>query len=293
MKLFENILYTLTKLYKSEWDNGHPYVKGDAGTSNHESAYAYFQFSNKIKYGLNIDVFDKKVVEIGCGHGGICVFASLIGAKQVIGVDLSDEALIAANTFKREIEDKVGRQLNTQFLKMTAENLNFEDNSIDVIIADNVFEHVENLLDVLNECNRVLVKGGKVIVPNFPSIKSKFGPHVKYGIKIPWVHILFSEKTIVKVMHRLSKTDEQMFDFYPGLKKNAKTFKEIRRYNDLNYITNKKFTNISISAGFKISEIYVKRPKFGWILMKMLPFLSTTALDDICSIGTSAILVKK
>lgn len=293
MKLFENLLYVLTQNYKSVWDNGHPYVKGEAGSKGHENAYAYFQFSNKIKNGLKIDVFGKKVIEIGCGHGGICVFASLIGAPKVIGIDLSDEALIAARNFKKEIEEKVGHKLNTEFLKMSAEHLDFNDNSMDVIIADNVFEHVDDLMLVLKECNRILAKGGKIVVPNFPSIMSKFGPHVKYGIKIPWVHIFFSETTIVNVMHRLAKKDPQMLDFYPGLTKGAKTFKEIRRYNDLNYLTNKKFKEISINTGFKIEEMYVTRPKFGLVFMKLLPFLKNTIIDDIFSVGTSAILEKK
>jgi ubiquinone/menaquinone biosynthesis C-methylase UbiE len=292
MKINELLLYFIAKKYKSEWDNGNPQLKNKAGTLENEFEYAMFQFKSKVINGINIDVYQKRVVEIGCGHGGICVFASMNGAKEVIGTDLSDEALNIANEFKKLVELQTNRNLNLNYKKMTAESLEFEVDEIDLIIADNVLEHVEDLDLVLKECNRVLRKGGHVVVPNFPSILSKFGPHIKYGIKIPWIHIFFSEKTIINVMKEMAKTDKLMATFYPGLSDNSTTFKDIRAYKDLNYLTNKKFLTCAKRNGFSIDNYYVNRPKFGWILIKILPFLERTKLDDILSYGTTATLRK-
>jgi len=94
-------------------------------------------------------------------------------------------------------------------------------------------------------------------------------------------------------MHYLSKRDSLMFTFYPGLKKNASTFKEAREYNDLNYITIKKFRIASIESGFQIEYLYVKRPKYAWLFMSIFPILKRTILNDILSIGTTAILKKE
>ena len=251
----------------------------------------------------NVQVFPKsrfrsgcvseKGLEIGCGHGGICIFAALVGAKEVVGIDLSDPALETAEKLKAKVQQETGFQLHVSFSKMFAENLEFEDGELDVIIADNVFEHVNNVEVAMNECARVLSRGGKIIVPNFPSFKSKFGPHVKYGIRLPWVHVLFSEKTVVKLMHKLAEKDPQMHHFYPGLKSGATTFQEVRAYKDLNYISNKIFTDAAEKTGFKVESLFVTRPRWAWLLMKAMPFLRKTALEDIFSIGTSAILVKK
>ena len=292
MKTCENILFFLTKKWKSEWDQGHPLIISAAGSEEHELEYAMLQLRKKIEHGIRINVYNKTVLEIGCGHGGICVYAALNGSNNVIGIDLSDEALLTANKFKKAVELKTERKLDISFRKMTAEKLDFDDESIDIIIADNVFEHVSDLKIVLKECNRVLKKGGNIVVPNFPSIYSKFGPHVKYGIKIPWVHIFFREQTIINVMKEIAKTNATMFEFYPGLKNNSGTFKDIRRYSDLNYITNKKFKNIANDEGFSLVDFVVTRPKLGWILMKIFPVLTRTKLDDIISIGTFAILKK-
>ena len=293
MKISKQILKLLVKNYHSEWDFGHPNIISDAGSDEHQYEYGKLQLRTKIVSGIGIDLYAKNVLEIGCGHGGICVYAAMVGARSVVGIDLSDSALMSAELLKTKIEEETNFELPLQFKKMEAEKLHFDENELDVIIADNVLEHVSCISEVLNECNRVLVKGGKIIVPNFPSYLSKFGPHVKYGIKIPWVHIFFSQKTIVQQMHELAKTDPLMYEFYPGLKNNAVTFKEVRQYNDLNYISNRKFKKAAILSGFRIENFIVTRPKWAWLLMKLVPFLQRTSLDDILSIGTSAILVKK
>ena len=289
----KRILRYLVSKWKSEWDHGNPEIESDASSEKHEIDYAFNQLKFKTLHGLGINVYSKKILEIGCGHGGICVFAAMNGAKKVTGIDLSDSALKTANNFKEIVELDTGYNLNISFLKMPAEKLEIENESFDLIIADNVFEHVSSISKVLNECNRVLAKGGKIIVPNFPSYLSKFGPHVKYGIKIPWVHIFFKESTIVQVMHEIAEKDPLMYKYYPGLKKGAKTFREVRAYNDLNYISNKKFINYAKQAKFSIESLYVTRPRWAWLFMKLVPILRRTALEDILSIGTAAILVKK
>jgi len=233
MILSQRILFFLINNWKSDWGVGHPGIKSDAGSEKHEIDYAFNQLKFKTLHGLGINVYSKNVLEIGCGQGGICVFAAMNGAKKVTGIDLSDSALSSANNFKKIVESDTGNNLNISFLKMSAEDLSLENESVDIIIADNMFEHVSDVPTVLNECNRVLSSKGKIIVPNFPSYRSKYGPHVKYGVKIPWVHIFFKERTVVQVMHKIAEKDPLMFEYYPGLKKGAKTFKEVRAYNDL------------------------------------------------------------
>lgn len=293
MSLSSWFLKKIISMYRSEWDNGHPLVHVEGNLERHQYEYGILQFKTKIKTGIGDDIYMKNVLEIGCGQGGICIYAAMVGAQKVTGIDVSDSALFAAKNLKGKIEHETGKTLPLEYKKMFAENLEFKDQEIDIIIADNVFEHVGNLNKVMSECARVLNKHGKVIVPNFPSFRSKYGPHVKYGIKLPWVHIFFSEKTIVKVMHQLALTDPKMYEFYPGLKNGAKTFKEIRAYKDLNYISNKIFIQAAKKSGLHVESMYVTRSKWHWLLMKAFPILRKTVLEDILSLGTSAVLVKK
>ena len=158
MGLSESILELVVRNYHSEWDNGHPQVASVAGSDNHQLDYAMLQLKKKVVSGIGADVYQKRVLEIGCGHGGICIYAALVGAKEVVGIDLSDEALEAAENFKDHVSRDTRREIPVSFRKMSAEKLNFQDGEIDIIIADNVFEHVENVEVVMSECARVLKK---------------------------------------------------------------------------------------------------------------------------------------
>lgn len=46
----------------------------------------------------------------------------------------------------------------------------FDDNSVDFILMDNVLEHLDNPMEVMNECYRILKKGGRVKI-NLPHFK--------------------------------------------------------------------------------------------------------------------------
>lgn len=62
-------------------------------------------------------------------------------------------------------------------------NLPFGDNYADLIYSDNVFEHIQNILNLIKECQRVLKPGGKLItrVPYFRSKGAFVDPtHVNF-----------------------------------------------------------------------------------------------------------------
>lgn len=48
----------------------------------------------------------------------------------------------------------------------------FDSESVDLVFSDNVFEHIDDIFLLMNECNRVLKKGGYLII-KVPYFKSK------------------------------------------------------------------------------------------------------------------------
>ena len=85
-----------------------------------------------------------KILDIGCGNG---IIASKIGnfSKGVIGVDVEDRRVIKEGYKFQLIKD---------------EKLSFKDNSFDIVISNQVIEHVNCQNDHVKEIYRVLRNEG-------------------------------------------------------------------------------------------------------------------------------------
>jgi putative methylase len=53
------------------------------------------------------DIADKKVLDLGCGTGMLAIGASLLGASEVIGLDIDDQALHVAEENARQLGAEV------------------------------------------------------------------------------------------------------------------------------------------------------------------------------------------
>ncbi len=95
---------------------------------------------------------DKRVLDLGCGAGEASVYFALKGAK-VSGIDISRETLMVA----RKLAEAHGVEVDLK--KMRAENLEFEDESFDVVYGYGVLHHID-LPSSAKEIHRVLKKDG-------------------------------------------------------------------------------------------------------------------------------------
>ena len=294
MGLSDFVLYQLATRWPSpltyhskELDEGEP------GTESYNLAYARHQFNRKVVNGTYVSVWELDVLEIGCGHGGISCFLAVAGARSVTGIDLNPASLETAKQFASEIAARLeSDSLPVVFMEMPAERMSFDDAQFDLVVADNLFEHVADPESVMKEAYRVLRPDGSLLVPNFSSILSKYGPHLKYGIKVPWVNLFFSEQTIIRVMHRLGENDPGMLVFYPGLSDNPRRIRDVRRYGDLNDITYRQFRTIAGRTGFEIVWFRPSMVTYFAKVLSRLPIVNRSILIDILSFGASACLRK-
>src|SRR5262249_9880779 len=99
----------------------------------------------------------KKLLEIGCGTGtDLLQFAR--GGAVVTGVDLTPRSIEIAQR-RLEIYGQ-----NGQFSQGDAENLEFADESFDVVYSFGVIHHTPDTERAVQEIHRVLKRGGKAIV---------------------------------------------------------------------------------------------------------------------------------
>lgn len=95
----------------------------------------------------------KRVLELGCGDGTLALkMRSLIDA-QVFGVDLSEKAVELAKE-KNIIAKKADLNLG----------IPFESNFFDLVISDQLLEHIHNTDLLISEGFRVLKKKGYIII---------------------------------------------------------------------------------------------------------------------------------
>lgn len=201
MRISTKILLGINKCFKAPV---HPLNLQNNGVMSY-AMWQYTKGAETIKFYLDFctedDMFqDKTIVDIGCGAGGKSLYYASRGAKEVIGVEILEKYRTEAENLAAELSlaDKF------RFVCADAAALPFADNSIDTIIMNDAMEHVATPETVIDECLRVLKAGGRLFV-NFPPINHPFGAHLSDLIYIPWVHLFFSERTLIEGYKELAK----------------------------------------------------------------------------------------
>jgi SAM-dependent methyltransferase len=134
-------------------------------------------------------VADRDVLDLGCGHGGMLEALGERGARAV-GLD-PDESRVA-----------FAQERGLRAVTGTAENMPFPAESFDLIVSDSVLEHLHDIDRVLEEAARVLRPGGELVATWGPAWLTYNGPHLIKCLSVPWVQLLFSDKTIVAALRR-------------------------------------------------------------------------------------------
>jgi len=134
----------------------------------------------------------RTVLDMGCGASGKSLYYVSIGAKKVVGVDVVEHYKAEAEAFAAQL----GYEDRFQFLLGDALHLGLPENTFDVVIMNDFMEHIYDPKGALREALRVLKPGGRVYI-NFPPYYHPTGAHMSDVIGIPWVHMFFSEQTLI------------------------------------------------------------------------------------------------
>ena len=102
------------------------------------------------------DLIDPTILEVGCGTGHVLEeIADRIATKELIGIDPLDWWLDKAKA-------RLGNR--ARLVKGFAEDLPFENNSMDFVICTEVIEHVIDPKVALKELKRVVKNDGLIII---------------------------------------------------------------------------------------------------------------------------------
>lgn len=102
---------------------------------------------------IDLSIFqDSTIIDIGCGSGRNAFVLRDFGAKKVIGIDISETNIALAN--KRKAELGIGDEV--VFIKGSAMDLPFDDNSFDIAFSMGVFHHTPDWKKCMHEMYRVM-----------------------------------------------------------------------------------------------------------------------------------------
>lgn len=102
----------------------------------------------------------KTILDIATGTGDLALEASVLKPTKIVGIDISEGMLdVGRKKMKKKGLDSM---IKLQF--GDSENLPFEDNSYDAVIAGFGVRNFEDLSKGLSEMRRVMSKGGKLAI---------------------------------------------------------------------------------------------------------------------------------
>ncbi len=182
-----------------------------------------------------------RVLEIGCGLGTDGVQFAKAGADYT-GVDLTDAAIGLART-RFELSG-----LRGELRVSDAENLDFADQSFDLVYSHGVLHHTPDIARAISEIHRVLKPGGRAIV----MLYHRDSYNYRVGIRIlrrVGSRLLKSEGGI-KLVHHL--TGEPI----DSLREHARIVKASKN----GYLSSDEFLSQSTDgAGNPLARVYSRR----------------------------------
>jgi cyclopropane fatty-acyl-phospholipid synthase-like methyltransferase len=138
------------------------------------------------RFGAAPDWVDKRVLEVGCGHGAMSIEIAEAGAT-VLGVDLDEFRVDFANHNLAQRFSHLVNRVTFQAVDVTSLP---PEQLFDVIVSKDTFEHVEGLASLLKGLGQRLIPGGLIYAGFSPLYYSPWGDHGRTGLKVPWAHAI-------------------------------------------------------------------------------------------------------
>jgi 2-polyprenyl-3-methyl-5-hydroxy-6-metoxy-1,4-benzoquinol methylase len=127
------------------------------------------EFWNRI--GLDLDVAQAHVLDLGCGLGARSVELAQRGAQSVLGLDIDPHSVAFARKFVPSTYASLGSRI--QFVCDDIATLPGEQ-EFDFVFSKDAFEHTLDLTGVVSHIHRLLKPGGRLVIEHKPTVLQPF-----------------------------------------------------------------------------------------------------------------------
>lgn len=171
-----------------------------------------------------------RYLDVGCGTGDITIAMTLLGARDVTGIDIVPRNIAAAERYSKQVGMKNGARF------ICGDVHRWEpDRRFDVVLSHEALEHIHDPKAFLKRLAELVKPNGTAFLAFGPLFHSPLGDHMWgfFRVQIPWRGVLFSERAIMRLRReRYRPTDPSMTfqDLKGGL--NRMRYSEFLRYVD-------------------------------------------------------------
>jgi SAM-dependent methyltransferase len=159
--------------------------------------------------GLSKMIQGRRVLDFGSGYGRQAVALAQQGAAEVVGVEISERGLDSG----RMLADAHGVSERTRFVREIGAA---ERGRFDVCISLNSMEHFSEPLRMLQLMRSSLTPGGVLLVTFAPPWYAPYGGHMTYITRMPWVHLVFPERTVMRIRSRYRSDGAMRYEDVEG-----------------------------------------------------------------------------
>jgi ubiquinone/menaquinone biosynthesis C-methylase UbiE len=128
-----------------------------------------FDRANEVIIDLSshVNFQGKNILDVGSGYGGFSLVIASKLPKQVVGLEYDWQRIFLSCS--RQKMDHPENPL--QFVQASGQDIPFPEGSFDIVICNNVLEHVKDHRLLISEIERVLTPGGWLYI-SFPNLLS-------------------------------------------------------------------------------------------------------------------------
>jgi SAM-dependent methyltransferase len=180
------------------------------------------------------DLTNKKILDFGCGMGGMSLWYATNWDCEVHGLDIDNHHVNIANQMK----EKHGIS-NVRFEVRNVLERPLEE-KYDYVFLNDVAEHIPlNILkEIMSQLGNALNDGGQIFV-TYPPWKSPYASHVTHAVKIPWCQYL-PDSLLLKLIEKnnMVLVGDEESDL-------------VEAYKGLNHLTHEKLMKVINGSGLK------------------------------------------
>lgn len=163
------------------------------------------------RFGGKPDFSGQTVLDVGCGQGRLCLDMAMAGARKVVGIDIDVPVLDFARRNLQTRHPELQSVVSFECCEIDA----LPDNSFDLIVSKDAFEHVLDLRGLLGNIRRCLKPGGRLYAGFGPLYHSPNGYHsLMPHFCLPWGHLLIPRSWVLALGNRGQKEKRSLYELF-------------------------------------------------------------------------------